>query len=354
MFKNFFKIVLVLIFMPSSVLYADHTILEATKSITDNNQFPQNKINVIKNDEENEEYEIAKQHEKEFNYRNWIRAMEQKEKMPSYIKKDINYDPGLNSILEISSKSNGAFFPTNQKKSSKDVIVHSAKNPLPNSSFGFIGVFANVESIKSDKIDGTLVLKINPLRLGTVDRNSLKVFYWDKAAKKFIKTRYSGIGHDNGGNYVWAHVTKPGVYAIIGRNTDPRVTSFIKIVDGVKIVINNENVTLLKIKKQEAVPTTYNLEQNYPNPFNPATTIKFSIPEATNVTLTIYNALGEKITELVNTKLEAGRYNYQWDANNAASGMYIYELRTEKFVSVKKMVYNVPFPLLFLYRLPDR
>jgi flagellar hook assembly protein FlgD len=85
-------------------------------------------------------------------------------------------------------------------------------------------------------------------------------------------------------------------------------------------------------------PIEYALEQNYPNPFNPSTVIKFSVPEATNVTLTIYNTLGQKVTELVNTKLEAGNYSYQWDAGNVATGMYIYELRTNKFVSVKKMI----------------
>ncbi|RKY95230.1 MAG: hypothetical protein DRQ13_07395, partial [Ignavibacteriae bacterium] len=111
-----------------------------------------------------------------------------------------------------------------------------------------------------------------------------------------------------------------------------------RIVDGVEIVISNENVSLLKIRKQEALPGSYNLAQNYPNPFNPATVIKFSLPEVSNVTLTIYNALGQKITELVNSKLEAGRYSYQWDASNAASGIYIYELRADKFVSLKKMI----------------
>jgi len=110
-----------------------------------------------------------------------------------------------------------------------------------------------------------------------------------------------------------------------------------RIVDGVEIVISNENVSLLKITKQEALPTSYNLEQNYPNPFNPSTTIKFSLPEATNVTLTVYNTLGQKVTELVNSKLEAGRYSYQWNAGNVSSGIYIYELRTEIFVSMKKM-----------------
>jgi hypothetical protein len=111
-----------------------------------------------------------------------------------------------------------------------------------------------------------------------------------------------------------------------------------KINAGEKIIITNQEVTMLKITKQQTLPTTYNLEQNYPNPFNPSTTIKFSIPEATNVTLNVYNTLGEKVAELVNTNLEAGRYNYQWDAGNIASGIYIYELRTEKIVLVNKMI----------------
>lgn len=81
------------------------------------------------------------------------------------------------------------------------------------------------------------------------------------------------------------------------------------------------------------------LNQNYPNPFNPTTTIEFSLPEdAENVRLTIYNALGEKVAELVNGKMEAGRYRYQWNAGNVATGLYIYELKTNKFSSVKKMM----------------
>jgi hypothetical protein len=111
-----------------------------------------------------------------------------------------------------------------------------------------------------------------------------------------------------------------------------------KIIDGKEILISNEEVTILKITKQQSLPITYNLEQNYPNPFNPSTTIKFSLPETANVTLSIYNALGQKVGEIVNTNLEAGWYSYQWDATNIATGIYIYELRTDKFVSVKKMI----------------
>lgn len=89
----------------------------------------------------------------------------------------------------------------------------------------------------------------------------------------------------------------------------------------------------------ELIPAAYALEQNYPNPFNPITVIEFLLPEdVSNVKLSIYNALGEKVAELVNKSLVAGKYQYQWNAKNVATGIYIYELRTDKFVSVKKMV----------------
>ena len=81
-------------------------------------------------------------------------------------------------------------------------------------------------------------------------------------------------------------------------------------------------------------PDKYMLEQNYPNPFNPITIIEFSLPENVgNVKLTIYNLLGEKVAELVNSSFQAGKYQYQWNASSLATGIYIYELRAEKFVS---------------------
>jgi hypothetical protein len=107
---------------------------------------------------------------------------------------------------------------------------------------------------------------------------------------------------------------------------------------GEDIVISDATIQKLMVTS-ELIPAQYALEQNYPNPFNPSTVIEFSLPENVgNVKLSIYNALGEKVAELVNTTLTAGKYQYQWNAQNVATGMYIYELRTDKFVSVKKMI----------------
>jgi hypothetical protein len=116
------------------------------------------------------------------------------------------------------------------------------------------------------------------------------------------------------------------------------VTVNASINPGEEVMINSSINKLIVLSNGLTLPIEYALEQNYPNPFNPSTTIKFSLPEAADVSLNIYNTLGEKIAQLVGSKLEAGRYSYQWDAGNVATGMYIYELRTDKFVSVKKMI----------------
>jgi len=79
--------------------------------------------------------------------------------------------------------------------------------------------------------------------------------------------------------------------------------------------------------------------QNYPNPpFNPVTTLKYDLPEAGNGSLIIYDKLGRKVKELVNTKQQAGRYEIKFDASNFSSGVYIYQLITEKYISSKKMI----------------
>ena len=90
--------------------------------------------------------------------------------------------------------------------------------------------------------------------------------------------------------------------------------------------------------KVNLIPDNYILKQNYLNPFNPVTTIGIAIPEVAHVSLIIYNTLGQIAVILENSVLEAGSYQYQWNAKNFASGIYICELRTEKYTSLKKLL----------------
>jgi parallel beta-helix repeat protein len=93
-----------------------------------------------------------------------------------------------------------------------------------------------------------------------------------------------------------------------------------------------------KETEEKLLPTEYTLYQNYPNPFNPITTIKYDFPNASEVSLIIYDILGRKVKELVNTKQQAGRYEIQFNASNLASGVYIYQLVAEKYMNSKKMI----------------
>ncbi len=87
-------------------------------------------------------------------------------------------------------------------------------------------------------------------------------------------------------------------------------------------------------------PESFSLEQNYPNPFNPSTTIRYSIPQAGNVRIELYNMLGENIAVLVNEKKEAGSYKIQLSAESfhLASGVYIYKMRSGKYSIARKLM----------------
>lgn len=86
------------------------------------------------------------------------------------------------------------------------------------------------------------------------------------------------------------------------------------------------------------VPSSFSLLQNYPNPFNPTTTIKYSIAKPSNVSLKIYNILGQEVATLLNGHQAAGSYTATFDASRFASGVYFYRLSAGSFNSVKKML----------------
>jgi len=90
--------------------------------------------------------------------------------------------------------------------------------------------------------------------------------------------------------------------------------------------------------EKEIIPTVYKLNQNYPNPFNPSTTIRYSIPQTSLVTLKVYDVLGREVAALVNEEKSLGTYQLNFDASSLASGIYFYKLQAGSFISTKKMI----------------
>ncbi len=95
--------------------------------------------------------------------------------------------------------------------------------------------------------------------------------------------------------------------------------------------------------EKDIIPKEFSLNQNYPNPFNPVTTIRYSIPRFTNVSLKIYNIEGKEIETLVNEKQSVGSYNVKWNGMNKSgemctSGTYFLHFETDESTQIKKMI----------------
>jgi len=92
------------------------------------------------------------------------------------------------------------------------------------------------------------------------------------------------------------------------------------------------------IENPDELPSQVELKQNYPNPFNPSTQITFAIPQAGNVSLEVFNVVGQKVATLVNAPMSAGYHTVSFDATNLSSGMLIYRITVGNQVQVKQMM----------------
>lgn len=98
--------------------------------------------------------------------------------------------------------------------------------------------------------------------------------------------------------------------------------------------------SIIEVEEEPNIPAIYSLSQNYPNPFNPSTIIKYSVAEAGQVELRLYNILGQEVITLVNDFMKAGQHEVYFNAAalNLSSGVYLYRIKSGSFVQTKKLV----------------
>jgi len=158
----------------------------------------------------------------------------------------------------------------------------------------------------------------------------------DVNGKSIYEKTYGGINSDSGHSF---QQTKDGGYIIIGSTKSYRDKKegdiFLVKVDSEGKLSTNTSIAEL--------PNKFSLQQNYPNPFNPTTTLRFDLPEVSDATVTIYNMLGQKVRTFNMNDTPAGYHSIKWDATNdygdpVGAGVYLYQLRANKFVKTKKMV----------------
>ncbi|MEP1304820.1 MAG: T9SS type A sorting domain-containing protein [Balneola sp.] len=140
-------------------------------------------------------------------------------------------------------------------------------------------------------------------------------------SKKTIDLKFSTVGVSSD--------TYSGLMTV-NTNSDATPDFEIPITLEVNNIVSNE--------EDGAQINTFRLAQNYPNPFNPSTTINFVLPQASQVSLKVYNMLGQEVLTLVNERMSSGSQSVQFDASNLASGMYVYRLNAGSFSSSKKMM----------------
>ena len=154
-----------------------------------------------------------------------------------------------------------------------------------------------------------------------------------------------------GGWQNWQNITADSIYIPAGNHTLQTRFFF----GGFNFSYMDFVLLATGIEDEKSNPLSYKLQQNFPNPFNPVTTIKYSIPQPSNVLIKVYDIMGNEITTLVNEFLDAGDYQVNFGLNNLysdqevltsgastraeySSGIYFYSIRANNFTSTKKML----------------
>lgn len=157
-------------------------------------------------------------------------------------------------------------------------------------------------------------------------------------------TLESGFGLSSGGEQVWFEDLSGNVIDYVSFAAMDVTQSYSRFPDGAadwyltNTITKGAANTITDVEDDGNIVSDFSLEQNYPNPFNPTTTISFTIPTTNNVSLKVFNILGKEIATLINETRSAGNYSVKFNASNLSSGIYFYQLTTDKFTATRKFV----------------
>ncbi len=169
------------------------------------------------------------------------------------------------------------------------------------------------------------------LKWQTASETNNKGFEIERNQKSEVRSQnWEKIGFVNGKGTI----TKLNSYLFKDENVTPGVYKYrLKQIDfdGTTKLSNEVTINITG-------PKEFALYQNYPNPFNPGTTIKFALPVKTKLSVTIYNSLGQKVTEIFNGEKEAGYHEINYNASKLASGIYFCRLVSQSYVKTIKML----------------
>jgi hypothetical protein len=182
-------------------------------------------------------------------------------------------------------------------------------------------------SFNAEIVDGNVVLKWS-----TVTETNNYGFQIEKREKSDVKgqTEFNNLGFVNGKGTT----TEKTFYSFTDKNEKPGTYLYrLKQLD-----FNGSFSCSNEVEVEVTGPKDFALYQNYPNPFNPSTTIKFALPVKTNLTLSVYNTLGEKVAEIFKGEMEEGYHEVIFNASGLSSGIYFYKIESESFNSTKKMI----------------
>jgi hypothetical protein len=245
-----------------------------------------------------------------------------------YVLPDVNHSQPLIWLLGPEGQSEFKLDSTNESLdralilSSPYPVVRTGLNPNAVQA----GQAHNLSVYPEDPLAGTnqVVIRYDDadLSLGedlVGDESALSVYHWADAS-----TGWELVGGtvDTANNAIYAPIAETGVYAAF-------TMDIITDVDG------DEHGDIL--------PYQFELSQNYPNPFNPVTTIEYAIPSRCEVTIEIFNVLGQKVRTLVNDIRSAGSYRTEWNGiddggRTVSTGVYLYRFSAGDVVQTKKML----------------